>query len=111
GSRMLRTTTDKRAEYLSALYACDPGCGNDRWVKIGMAAKEAGLSVEDYDDWSKQATNYGGEADVRARWRSFTAGGGVTAATLIQYAREEGWGRTTPIVTPPALAPLREPSM
>jgi len=108
---MPRTTTDMRAEYLSALYACNPGCGNDRWVKIGMAAKEAGLSVEDYDDWSKQAPNYGGEADVRARWRSFTPGGGVTAATLIQYAREDGWGRTAPIVTPPALAPRREPFM
>jgi len=92
---MPRTTTDMRAEYLSALYACNPGCGNDRWVKIGMAAKEAGLSVEDYDDWSKQAPNYGGEADVRARWRSFTPGGGVFNDTATLSSGQQGTYRMT----------------
>lgn len=82
--------SDAIARALSALQAIDPGCPRDEWVKIGMAAKDAGLSVGDFITWSETAGNYGGAADCKAAWKSFKPGK-VTAATLFDLALKAGW--------------------
>lgn len=75
----------------SALWSLDPGQPRTEWVKIGMAAKDAGLTFEDFHDWSAGAGNYQNEADCQAAWGSFKAGGGVTAASLFNAAFTAGW--------------------
>lgn len=81
---------DEQDRALSALHALDPGCANDEWVRIGMAAKAAGLSLDEFTDWSSAAPNFAGEQDCRTRWQSFKDGP-VTAATLFSKASENGW--------------------
>jgi putative DNA primase/helicase len=83
---------------LSALNAIDPDCDRKTWVKIAAAAKDAGLSLEDFDEWSKTGTSYGGSSDTRAAWKSVKEGGEVTESTLFYMAKQSGWtdsGRST----------------
>ena len=77
-----------------ALQFLDPGCGREDWHRIGRAAIAAGLSVDDLDAWSCHASNYKGEQDVRAAFRTVTPDGGTGAGTLFHLARAEGWAPT-----------------
>jgi phage/plasmid primase-like uncharacterized protein/KaiC/GvpD/RAD55 family RecA-like ATPase len=74
-----------------ALSALDSGCPHDEWIRIGMSAKAAGLSFEDFHNWSKNASNYVNEKDCYAAWKSVDHTGGVTEATLFFKAKEAGW--------------------
>lgn len=76
---------------LSALNCLDPSCSREEWVKIGMAAKSAGLSFDDFHNWSKNGGNYSGENDCKIVWKSFKETGGITAGTLFALARTHGW--------------------
>jgi RecA-family ATPase len=74
-----------------ALQSLDPNCDRPTWVKIGMASHAAGLSFDDFNDWSAGADSYNAQA-CRATWRSFkTASGGVGAGSLFGMARDNGW--------------------
>ena len=81
------------ARALNALQALDAGCGRPEWVRIGMAAKDAGLSLDDFTEWSSNAQNYEGERDCKQAWHSFTDGP-VKAATLFSMAFAAGWNDT-----------------
>jgi putative DNA primase/helicase len=85
------TESDRAA---SALLHLDPSCPREEWVNIGMAAKAAGLSFDDFNSWSASAGNYAGENDCRAAWKSFNESGGVTSATLYARAFSQGWKDT-----------------
>ncbi len=73
-----------------ALQIIDAGCTREEWVKVGMAAKAAGLSFDEFNNWSESGGNYKGESDCRAVWESFKDGG-ITAASLFGIARAQGW--------------------
>ncbi len=75
----------------SALSAIDPGVDRETWVRVSMAAKAAGLDFNVWHDWSASASNYSGEADCRAVWKSLNGSGGIGAGTLFALARESGW--------------------
>src|ERR1035437_488402 len=81
---------DNTARALSALHALDPGCAREQWVRIGMSAKAAGLSLEDFTDWSSDAANFAGKRDCAQFWRSIKDGP-VKAATLYSLAIDAGW--------------------
>lgn len=83
----------------SALNHFLAGCPRDEWVRIGMAAKSAGLSFEDFHSWSKDADNYENEKSCRDAWNSFKDSGAITAATLFYLAKEKGWKDTLKIHT------------
>lgn len=80
--------TDRARE---ALHSIDADCSRDEWVRLGMAAKAAGLQFDDFLGWSETAANFGGEADCKAVWRSFKADGGVSSRTLFKAAHDAGW--------------------
>jgi putative DNA primase/helicase len=82
-------TTIERAR--SALNHLDSNCTHDEWIKIGMAAKSAGLDFEDFHLWSKNAGNYKGEKDCKSAWNSFNDRGKIKAATLFYEALKNGW--------------------
>ncbi|URF05274.1 PriCT-2 domain-containing protein [Cupriavidus campinensis] len=75
----------------TALWALDAGVDRHQWVRIGCAAKAAGLTFEDFNDWSATAGNYGGQGDTSDAWKSFKQDGGVNAGTLFHLARQTGW--------------------
>lgn len=78
----------------SALAHLDPDCGNDEWVKSGMALKsefrdETGFQL--WHDWSAEGKSYKSEQDCRTRWKSFRADGGITMAFIYSAAKANGW--------------------
>jgi hypothetical protein len=97
---------DDPARALDALYALDSGCPRKEWVRIGMAAKAAGLDVDDFIAWSRGAQNFSGERDCQSVWRSLSADGKVKAGTLFAMARTAGWSDQTP--SAPRVAPRRK---
>lgn len=78
----------------SALWHLDAGCPRPEWVRLGMAAKAAGLDFEDWHAWSETAGNYRNEADCRTTWASMK-GEGIGAGTLFAAARAAGWQDST----------------
>ena len=74
-----------------ALAAIDPGTDRESWVRAGMAAKAAGLNLDDFTAWSEQGANYAGPKDCASVWRSIRQDGGIGAGTLYGMARAAGW--------------------
>lgn len=79
-------TTSARA----ALCAIPANIARPDWVRVGMAAHAAGLSFEDFNDYSAQGESYNLQA-CRATWRSFKQGKGIGTGTLFAIAGEHGW--------------------
>ncbi len=75
----------------SALHCLNSGCSREEWIRIGMAAKSAGIEFDEFQSWSQNAGNYAGEKDCKNAWKSFDKSGGITAATLFSLARAQGW--------------------
>ena len=61
------------------------------WVNVGMAIKAEGLPCSIWDEWSRGDKRYkAGECE--RKWGSFQGSmNPVTAATIFQMARENGW--------------------
>jgi putative DNA primase/helicase len=91
----------------SALFHLDAGCDRATWVRIGMAAKAAGVDITDWIDWCASGGNFGGESEARTVWRSFRPTGGIGAATLFREALDAGWSASSPLQRP-ASAPVRQ---
>ena len=83
--------TDDPLRARDALYALDAGCDRGEWVRIGLAAKAAGVAEPDWLNWSATGRNFGGERDARSVWKSIDVAGGITGATLFHLARGAGW--------------------
>ncbi|MBK3823964.1 PriCT-2 domain-containing protein [Paraburkholderia aspalathi] len=75
----------------SALFHLDAGCDRETWVRIGMAARSAGLDIGEWIDWCSTRANYSGEREARTVWQSFRSDGGIGAATLFRLALDAGW--------------------
>lgn len=92
---MDRTTLLSPAEIGNALSWIDAQ-DRDIWLRMAMAVKSAlgedGFSI--WDVWSRTAGNYQ-EGTARAVWRSISASGGVTIASLVSLARQNGCPRIT----------------
>ncbi len=73
-------------------YINPAGLNYQQWINIGMALKEEGYSVEDWDRWSKADQRYRSGECVR-KWASFrgAATTPVTAGTIVKLARQNGW--------------------
>ena len=54
-----------------ALPYIDAGCPREEWVLIGMSAKAAGLSFDDFHEWSQGGSNYKDRQDCLTVWKSF----------------------------------------
>lgn len=85
----MSAATMSTEEYIDALRAIPANVCRDEWVRVGMAARSAGLTEDDFLQWSEPADSFN-ERDARAVWRSFD-GEGVSAGTLVHFARQHGW--------------------
>ncbi len=74
-----------------ALYAIPPDLPRTDWHKVGRAAIAAGLDVDALIEWSREASNFKSEQDVRAAFKTITPEGGTGAGTLFKIATENGW--------------------
>ena len=87
---------DVRDDALALLSALPPPDDYDTWLCLLIAAKDAGVTAAQFDGWSQRGAKYrAGEVD--ARWDGIAAGagatpvGGITAASLFHWGRQQGW--------------------
>ena len=88
----LNTSDTERAR--DALSYIDPSCPHDQWVEIGMSAHSAGLTFDDFHDWSSTGENYKGKQACLTAWKSFDESGSITSATIFYQAYKGGWKNT-----------------
>lgn len=80
------------SKILDALQAVPPAsCSYEEWLEIGMALREEGFSVSDWDLWSRADGRYHkGVCD--SKWKTFKGSGDpVTGGTIIEMAKKHGW--------------------
>ena len=63
------------------------------WINVGFALKDAGYSCADWDSWSARDTGRYKAGECTRKWNSFNGvmGNPITAGTIVQLAREQGW--------------------
>ena len=95
--RSLPPDLDQATARLNAmLQHVDPDCSYDDWLVVLMVTyHETGGSEEGFaiaDAWSSKGHKYCGEAEIRAKWRSFEdyTGTPVTIGTLIRMLADRG---------------------
>lgn len=78
---------------LEVLQNIDPSkLDYQEWVNVGMALKEEGYSVSDWEAWSCHDIERYHKGECTRKWKSFSgAASPVTGGTLVQMAREQGW--------------------
>lgn len=81
---------DDLARARDALFSMSSDCPRPEWVRKGQAAHAAGLSFEDFDQWSAGGATYDPRA-AHDTWQTFRADGGVGVGTLFFLAKAEGW--------------------
>ncbi len=77
----------------TALIHLSANLPRDDWARIGMAIKseypdDTGFAL--FDQWSSTADRYSA-ASAKATWKSIKPGGGVTIATLLHEAQQNGF--------------------
>lgn len=80
-----------REKCIACLSGLNPAALDyDAWLRVGMAMRHSGCSLEEFDAWSRADTRYDAKA-VAAKWKSFKGSAhAVTIASLIQITREHG---------------------
>jgi RecA-family ATPase len=81
------------ADILEILEHIDPAkLDYQEWVNVGMALKDEGYSPADWDRWSSRDRLRYHSGDCEKKWQSFNGSAApVTAGTIIQYAKNQGW--------------------
>ena len=110
---MIESNDIERA--IDALHSIPPTIGHDTRVLVGMAAKEAGITFEEYDFW--QSTNPRYDAlEVRSMWNSYHDGA-IKRGTLFKIAADHGYRngdkpkvQATLQRTSKAIEPLQKPA-
>lgn len=61
------------------------------WIRVGMALKESGFSVSDWDTWSQNDSRYK-PGECQKEWNSFRGSSTpVTAGTILHLAKQFGY--------------------
>ena len=81
------------ADLIEILDHIDPALLDyQEWVNVGMALKDEGYSPADWDRWSSSDRLRYHSGDCEKKWQSFNGSAApVTAGTIIQYAKNQGW--------------------
>lgn len=84
---------DLETKVREVLEHIDPNCSYKNWTRIAMGVKhelgEAGFNA--FDEWSSGAKKGYSALKTRLKFRNVKAFGGVTFATVVALAKEEGY--------------------
>lgn len=62
------------------------------WIRVGMAIKHEGGTVQDWDAWSASDPQRYHTGECEKKWASFNGSTNpVTMATLVKLAKDQGW--------------------
>ncbi len=81
------------SEALEMLNHIDPSqLQYEEWLYAGMALKDAGLSPDQWDAWSRRDPARYREGDCHQKWQSFHGSAQpITVASLAKMAMAQGW--------------------
>ena len=82
-----------RTELTEMLPYIDPATlSYQEWINVGMGLKEAGYTVEDWEQWSARDPGRYHPGECKRKWNSFNGSANpVTGGTIVQMALERGW--------------------
>lgn len=65
----------------------------DEWLATGMACKDAGVSLAEWDNWSAQDTKRYRQREMESKWNSFQGGGigTVGVGTIVKLCKDQGY--------------------
>lgn len=91
--------TDLATRAIHAMHLIPSTIEHDTRAKVGMGARDAGVTFDDYNDWQMSNPRYD-PVEVRSMWNSYKDGP-VKVATLFHIAKEYGYqakgDRTAPM--------------
>ena len=62
------------------------------WLNVGFALKQEGHSCEVWDKWSMRDFARYHKGECERKWKGFRGSAvPVTAGTIVQYAKNQGW--------------------
>ena len=75
------------------LAAIDPAQTDyTEWVTVGMAIKQEGGTVTDWEEWSAQDSQRYHRGECAKKWNGFIGSGNtVTLGSLVELAKRHGW--------------------
>ncbi len=78
---------------IEILDSIDPGALEyQEWLNVGFALKQEGYSCEVWDKWSMRDFARYHKGECERKWKGFRGSGTpVTAGTIVQYAKNQGW--------------------
>ena len=79
---------DRALNMLAVIPVAD--LSRDEWLNIGMALKNNGNNVSDWEQWSRADERFK-EGECEKLWQGFTYGGGLTIATIHDIAKRFGY--------------------
>ena len=79
---------DRALNMLAVVPVAD--LSRDEWVNVGMALKNNGNSVSDWEQWSRADDRFK-EGECEKLWQGFTYDGGLTIATIHDIAKRYGY--------------------
>lgn len=81
-----------QTDLLEILSHIDPSVLNYAdWVTVGMALKQEGYTIDDWDNWSQSDSRYH-PGECEKKWSTFKGNGiPVTGGTIVQFAKNQGW--------------------
>lgn len=84
---------ESKFDLIPLLEYIDPSTlSYQEWCDVGMALKEEGYSVSDWDHWSASDGRRYNSGECEKKWDTFKGTGSpVTGATITQFAKEGGW--------------------
>lgn len=84
---------ENKLDLLEVLPNIDPSrLDYQDWLSVGMALKDAGYSVKEWDAWSRLDSKRYHAGECERKWDGFTGSSTpVTGGTIVQFARSQGW--------------------
>ena len=79
---------DRALNMLATIQVAD--LSRDEWLNVGMALKNNGNSVSDWEQWSRADERFK-DGECEKLWQGFTYGGGLTIATIHDIAKRYGY--------------------
>lgn len=84
---------DQKTDLLKIIQYINPAnLDYQEWIDVGMALKQEGYTVADWDAWSQRDPRRYHRGECERKWNTFRGNASpVTGGTLVQMAMEAGW--------------------
>ena len=79
---------DRALNMLAVIPVAD--LSREDWLNVGMALKNNGNSVSDWEQWSRNDDRFK-QGECETLWQGFSYGGGLTIATIHDLAKKYGY--------------------